>query len=1170
MRLEKIRILRAPGLRHELRLEALAPGLNLVVGPNASGKSTLCRAVRATLWPDSNQGQGLEAVTIWRGPAGAELEARLEGGRVEWLPKQSGAGHTTWGLPGAELSHAYGLSMRELIGWSRDADAPIASQIARELSGGYDLPALKAGFEPRVKPHQTKRSAYEKAKNELARIERAQDELEGHETRLIELDAELQQIDLVRGETEALEQARRLASERSSMSKLEAELSSLPSALAHLDGSELGHFDQESKRFEEARQRVRELDRKRQELEHRRSGAGLPDGALDPSLLDPWRDRVSKLETAEEEARRAQTALEAARARAQRSAEALRGQGSSDTVAPDETTLAKLERVIAEARALESTVAAIEHQRARVGSESSETSSPSLSTLADGLRFLRQWIASPDAPKVEPAASPKSGRAVVLGLLGIVLIASGLYAGLIPLLIVGGMLAGAALGLYLGRAPRTATPAPVTNERASFQAAFLRTGLAPPSAWQPAEVSARLAALESEHEALAEQRRVASQRQTERGRLDAELREKTEALEAHRAMREQAAKALGLDPSLFDLDLLALSKHLSHHAEANAAVASLEAGLGEQLRLIEEARAALSAFLIEHREPAAADAAEAKARLQSLRARSDQVREAEGELTRIRHERSMAEENRQEAETRMNALLAKTGASEPNRSHLEVLSLGLPRYRELTRDFEICRRQLEALESQLEDHPELMQLSLDALDAQLEAAKARLARRDELLVKRTELRKELEEAGKRTALADALAQAKHTEIELLDDLQSVLEGVAGRVLLGHIEALYEARYEPEILSRARAWFSRFTHQSFELELSRRDRNRLAAIDTVSGERRELEQLSDGTRVQLLLAARMAYLSLAEGESRLPFFLDEALSTTDGPRFEAIAESLFEVAAEGRQIFYLSSNTSDVEAWLRIAEARGQLTPSVFEFGEPTRSGRPATLGLKPTEPPVVPAPGDLSPEAYAQLLEVPVIDPERPVSSWHLYYLASEHLDLLHAALEHGVHSAGQWRAFRRSALFSKERFEEEAVRAVDARLAVAESTHRWVRVGRGRRVTVEALEASGAISETFMAEAREQLKREGGDPVRVVAAIGSISKFRTAKRDELRDYLIEQGFLDESPRLELAEIVLRVTEALRGLITEGILAPEALPSLIGWYAEKSGLANDRPVSYSA
>ena len=68
---------------------------------------------------------------------------------------------------------------------------------------------------------------------------------------------------------------------------------------------------------------------------------------------------------------------------------------------------------------------------------------------------------------------------------------------------------------------------------------------------------------------------------------------------------------------------------------------------------------------------------------------------------------------------------------------------------------------------------------------------------------------------------------------------------------------------PRVLERARELFGTFTNYAYELEVARADGTSFHAIETSSGERRWLNELSDGTRVQLALAARLAFGELAD-------------------------------------------------------------------------------------------------------------------------------------------------------------------------------------------------------------------------------------------------------------------------------------------------------------------
>src|SRR5690606_31106452 len=103
---------------------------------------------------------------------------------------------------------------------------------------------------------------------------------------------------------------------------------------------------------------------------------------------------------------------------------------------------------------------------------------------------------------------------------------------------------------------------------------------------------------------------------------------------------------------------------------------------------------------------------------------------------------------------------------------------------------------------------------------------------------------------------------------------------AGQFLLERIEQGHRDQ-RTGALARAEEWFARFTHHRFELVVQGGSTLELRARDVRMGETRALEALSTATRVQLLLAVRLAFLEEAErGRETLPLFLDEVLATSD--------------------------------------------------------------------------------------------------------------------------------------------------------------------------------------------------------------------------------------------------------------------------------------------------
>ncbi len=103
MRLRLIEIRRLPGIDEPLRVEGLAPGVNVVLGPNASGTSSLCRAVRATLWPDAERVADPDVVSLWD-ESGVPLRAELRAG-VRW--QRDGIDCPRPTLPDDHLAHCY-------------------------------------------------------------------------------------------------------------------------------------------------------------------------------------------------------------------------------------------------------------------------------------------------------------------------------------------------------------------------------------------------------------------------------------------------------------------------------------------------------------------------------------------------------------------------------------------------------------------------------------------------------------------------------------------------------------------------------------------------------------------------------------------------------------------------------------------------------------------------------------------------------------------------------------------------------------------------------------------------------------------------------------------------------------------------------------------------------
>jgi hypothetical protein len=86
--------------------------------------------------------------------------------------------------------------------------------------------------------------------------------------------------------------------------------------------------------------------------------------------------------------------------------------------------------------------------------------------------------------------------------------------------------------------------------------------------------------------------------------------------------------------------------------------------------------------------------------------------------------------------------------------------------------------------------------------------------------------------------------------------------------------------------------------------------------------------------------------------------------------------------------------------------------------------------------------------------------------------------------------------------------------------------------VGRGTAVDRDVLEASGAVSDTFIDEVTALMERVDGDPEAILDGLPDIPRFRQGKIEELREYLRKENYLDPRPKRPDDQIRSEVVDA--------------------------------------
>ena len=1164
MRLTRLRIDRLPGIDEPYEITAAGPGIHVVSGPNAIGKSSICRAVAALYWDDVRPGERTELTGEFE-IDGTSWQVERYGSRVRW--RSEGEDRMRPGIPPSRHRNAFILQLRDLLDPSADGTHAIASEIRRQMSGGFDLAAVVGDLFPAVTLGAGRREsrAFAEAAGAVDNAVHGQATLAHRAERRQARLTEFERCSASAARVPLVARATKLAARREELADLVGQVEAMPAVLSRLSGDELAQAERRHEQIEDLDRRDRGLARDLDELRTEIRDAGLP-APIDTAELAAWREKADELGRLEHEL---QTARKELQGREREVEATLRNLGGTDLEKAAFTLdeHARLFEFLREAEEHRGRTAAIRARLALLKGiderERAEAGTTRLEDLSSAVDTLRRWLRSP-APGEERAGEDR--RRWLLVAAGALLIAGGLAA--LVALWVTLLLAGAATGLLAGlllTRPRVREGSP----RADLQEAFSRLGLAPPEPWDVPAVEARLRTLESDVADANARARMTAYRAADRQGLISDLDASDGQAATLTERRARLLDALGLAGMRADAELVDTVRALDQlrvarisHERATGQVRQLEERCSKRL-------AELAGTLREHGEPGPRDAPEAKAYLGRVEDRNTALAGAISSEERAAAEREAVGADRAKARKELQQIYERACLDEGDLSGLSDLVGQLEEYRALGKEVDYRKsRNAEAREALAEAE----ESGLADLDA---AALRRLARRlsteadraEELRREIAELDADVRQAKGARSLEELISRRDELRMELAERRDAAIFAEAGRFLIDAVESEYERTQMPRVFERARNHFSAFTRHGYELRIGReRDAPRLFAVDLGRDARRELDELSDGTRAQLLLAARVAFAEEVEGGLALPLFLDEALDQSDPVRFDAIAASLGQIAADqGRQVFYLTSDPLDVERIRRALDAAGFTVASEIDLG--AVRGRAAAIreasDLRVRPSPGVPEPVGVTAAEYGHLLGVPHFSPLRGHPRQHFLFLLPDDLPLLHELLESGVERVGQWATVEGSPLAAGLAARCPTAGQIGARVRLLEVFCEVWNLGRGRPVDRAAVAASGAVSRRYLDGVADIARELDGDAEALLAVIRGrrevrVRGFREAKADALEEYLRDGGYIDDRPVPGEGEVRRRVLASAPAVELPRGVAANLLDRWLAWAEQPS------------
>jgi DNA repair exonuclease SbcCD ATPase subunit len=440
---------------------------------------------------------------------------------------------------------------------------------------------------------------------------------------------------------------------------------------------------------------------------------------------------------------------------------------------------------------------------------------------------------------------------------------------------------------------------------------------------------------------------------------------------------------------------------------------------------------------------------------------------------------------------------------------------------------------------------------LDSLRAEIEKIDESLALETEKSKRLGELESDIRKIKKGSVLSNANAELRKVELNVADKLESVIINRLAKWVLSDLCEPQLQEHLPHQAEVAKSWFQKFTNGQWDLSIRSDGTLSASQLDSASLRSINLDQLSDGTRIQLLLASRLAAIEAEEGGGQPnPICLDEVLSTADPQRFMAVAGAIFKIVDSGRQVIYFAADPMEARQWQHVAENRGFADLSVIDLGCLVET--PASWGDKlsaaPTQRPQTPKPLGSSPDEYFIRLDIKAPCGFHEVDSWHIGFVTSPDLDLLYELVEDDVCSVSAWK------VRGQDRIDWDRSQLIKARISLlTEFLNQW-RIGRSRPVPWSLIVESGGLTNTRRDDIENVWKKHKGDPKLLLNKIKDIKRINQAKADLIGDELCAKGYLPSDSSLQLERLVNVVLKTEKDAAK--ILGYPAAHDVLKWWFE--------------
>ncbi|MGM0682307.1 MAG: hypothetical protein ACQES8_08825 [Thermodesulfobacteriota bacterium] len=1124
----------------------LSSNINIIAGPNASGKSSTARVIQELIWKGGAKGLQAEG-SVMTGNAGWEI--RLDSGRRK--TQREGVDDEFTGIPSPDSSGRYMLALHDLIS-AREAD--LARQIMKESIGGYDIDEaqVKLGYSNVIKNRGAgEYTGFTEAEGRYRIAVNKQEELKKQEEKLEELYREREKAEKAAVQVSFYSTVRDYLKAKLDYEKMSVLYGKFPDGMERVSGDEYENILVLEQEIEEAKKETDNAGIIAARNRERLSALNLPADGVDQAVTRELELRVRELEHLERDAEETGKKISALRVA---ESEALRNIGEDAEIAGWEglklDDVGRLDRFLQKFHRLLSEKQFYQAKAEGLTKVAGTNEIAPKDKLKEGVRLLSSWLQ-------EERSVPGTRRIWIP-----VLAAAGIIASLLTLLAGGWGLLAIIVVLAAGILAWKERPAKENNVRRSD---YEKTGLEKPGEWETTQVADLLEMLVSEL-ALAEK---AEENEREAAIFKEHLADSESKLAELRREADSLLERLKAVPGIPEEELKSYDGlywflvNVANWQKNHTELLSNTAILDEITLTHEDTLAKFNNLAISHAAGTAGDAARARAVLQKLVQDVSLWKECTDEIAKLNDQALEKRKQIERAGKKQEELYRKLGVDNGRKDQVMELTTLLEEYKNIRQQRFMAEAVLSEKHALMTGHSLYggenklaLNLTADEIDDRIRAFSEKAEKRDGIQKTIIEIETGISSVKKGHDLEDALNEKERAAEVLLGLFERNLSSLTGQLVVDHLKKETREHNRPRVFKRANELFNRITRGRYELRLGDRDDAVFRAYDTVLKLGQDLEELSTGTRIQLVMSVRLAFIEAQESTYSLPILADELLANSDDIRAGAIIEALVEISREGRQVFYFTAQGDEVARWKSYLDSKNDVSSKIIELSG-RESDAAVTTGKMPSFGSFelsrnIPSPDGAGRKEYKKMLAVPRFNLlEDNTARLHLWYLV-EDSNLLYNCLKTGISYWGQLESFL--ATGRVEGLDEALKDKLEQKIRLLSRFCELYRRGRSRPVSREIIQQSGAVSGSHIENVALKLNELGNDPEKLIRALrnGEVPRFKKSKIDELEQFFINEGYIDEQESLSEEEILLKLNSYLATLDLDPLEAEGFLQEIIG------------------